>query len=84
MIYYQYCEPNSITVFRLGQEQSVSIDHVWSHCMRGLAWFTDSLKRSGPKKIFENVGNNSVEEKGFNDEWSAYTLSKDILDSHIV
>lgn len=36
--------------------------------MRGLAWFTDSLKRSGPKKIFENVGNNSVEEKGFNGE----------------
>lgn len=69
--------------FRLGQDQSVLIDHAWSHYMSGSAWFTDSLKRSGPKKIW-NVGNNSVEEKGFNDEWSAYTMSKDILDSHIV
>lgn len=52
--------------------------------MCGLVWFMDLLKRLGLKKIFENVGNNFVEEKGFNDEWFVYILFNDIFDLYIV
>lgn len=42
------------------------------------------VKEIGIKKIFENVGNNFVEEKGFNDEWFVYILFNDIFDLYIV